>query len=85
VKKYTVRYARAAEKDLERLPAPLVQRIHVAINGLADNPHPAGHKKLKGLESTYRLRVGDYRVLYEIHEEIVLVLIIRIRHRKDAY
>ena len=82
---YTIRYARAAEKDLERLPAQIVQRIQDAIVGLAANPRPSGYKKLKNDEDTYRVRVGKYRVLYEIHDDLVVVLIVRIQHRKDAY
>ena len=82
---YTLRYARSAEKDLERLPAQIVRRVQNAIRELAANPRPPGYKKLKGYENTYRLRVGVYRVLYEIHDDTIVVLIVRVRHRKDAY
>jgi mRNA interferase RelE/StbE len=51
---------------------------------LADNPRPHGSLKLQG-EDLYRIRVGSYRVIYEIHDAQVLVLVVRIRHRKDAY
>jgi len=63
----------------------MVQKILDAINALPDNPRPAGSKKLKGQENRHRLRVGDYRVLYEIHKKEVVILVVRIRHRKDAY
>ena len=82
---YTLRYARSAEKDLERLPAQIVLRVQHAIRELAANPRPPGYKKLKGYENTYRLRVGKYRVLYEVDDKTVTVLIVRIRNRKDAY
>lgn len=67
------------------MPAVIVQRIHAAIRGLAADPRPRGSKKLQGYANTWRIRVGDYRVMYEIHEEIVVVLIVNIANRKDAY
>lgn len=85
MKKYDIRYARSAEKELEQLPAIMVQRIHKAILHLADNPRPLGSIKLKGFKDKHRIRVGDYRVLYEIHDAIVTVLVVQITHRKDAY
>jgi mRNA interferase RelE/StbE len=82
---FSIRLARSAAKELQRLPAQVVERIQEAIAQLAENPRPTGCKKLKGYENTWRIRIGDYRVLYEIHEEIVLILIVQISHRKDAY
>ena len=60
-------------------------RVTVKINALADNPYPAGTRKMKGDEHAYRLRVGDYRVVYDIIEDVVVVLILRVGHRKDVY
>ena len=60
-------------------------RISRAIDSLADNPVPPGARKLKGEERSYRIRVGDYRVVYDVLEEVVLVMILRIGHRKDVY
>ena len=85
MKTFTVQYKKSSEKDIERLPADFVQRIRDAILGLSQNPRPTGCKKLKGFENKYRIRVGDYRVIYEIHEKTVVVLIVQISHRKDAY
>jgi mRNA interferase RelE/StbE len=82
---YTVRYSRSAEKDVQRLPAEIVERVQAAVRPLAENPRPRGSKKLKGFQNRYRIRVGDYRVLYEIHDAIVVVLIVQVSHRKDAY
>jgi len=60
-------------------------RISRAIDSLADNPAPPGARKLKGEERSYRIRVGDYRVVYDVLEEVVLVMILQIGHRKDVY
>jgi mRNA interferase RelE/StbE len=85
VRVYKLQYARSAEKELDKLPRSAVMRIREAIEGLAKDPHPRGSKKLQGEEQTYRVRVGDYRVIYEVHEKEVVILVIRVRHRKDAY
>ena len=78
-------FARAARKDLESLPSKMQDRILAEIEKLRENARPSKSKKLKGMSDTLRIRVGDYRVLYEIHEREVVVLVVRIRHRKDAY
>jgi len=70
---------------LESLPGKIQDRIFEAIDALVDNPRPRGCRKLRGRDSQYRIRVGDYRVIYEIDDKTVTVLILRIRHRKDAY
>ncbi len=82
---YTIQYARAARKDLEPLPGKVQDRIIEAIDALEDNPRPHGCKKLQGRDDQYRIRIGDYRVIYEIDDKTVTVLIIQISHRKDAY
>ena len=63
----------------------MVVRVVAAIKELADNPYPQGVKKLSGFDRTFRIRVGDYRVLYDIYENRLVIEIIRIRHRKDVY
>lgn len=82
---YSIRFIRSARKELEALPSTLVQRIFGKIESLADNPRPTGCKKLKGGNELWRIRIGDYRVIYSIHENEVLVEIIAVRHRSDAY
>ena len=82
---YRLAFARAARKDLETLPVKVQDRILSAIERLRENAQPNGSKKLKGMADTFRIRVGDYRILYEIHEREVVVLVVRVRHRKDAY
>ncbi len=63
----------------------MIVRVVAAIRELADNPYPQGVKKLAGFDRTFRIRVGDYRVLYDIYENRLVIEIIRIRHRKDVY
>ena len=83
--KYCVVMAPSAQKDLKRLPRKIADRILEVATGLADNLRPHGSLKLQGGENKYRLRVGDYRVIYSIFDDIVTVLIVKVRHRKDAY
>ena len=80
---YAVQLVRSARKELENLNIKLQDRLLAAISILAENPRPAGCKKLKGETGSFRIRVGHYRVVYEISGNIVVI--IRIRHRKDAY
>ncbi len=82
---YTITFRRSAIKELADIPKPFNQNIAVAIDKLGNNPRPDGVKKLKGEDNSYRIRVGDYRVIYTIEEVIKIVEIQRIRHRKDAY
>jgi mRNA interferase RelE/StbE len=75
-----------AERDLKRLPAAIFHRVIAAIQTLAANPRPPGARKLHGSgRDDYRLRVGDYRVLYEIDDTARLVRIMRVRHRREVY
>lgn len=68
------------------MPVSAQQRIRVAVRGLASNPRPTGTKLLTGgHEGTWRLRVGDYRVLYRIEDDRLLVLVIRLGHRREVY
>ena len=82
---YAVSFRRSAEKDLHRLDATVQRRVIKAVEGLADTPRPSGCKKLQGSEDTYRIRVGDYRVIYSVDDSILIVAIERIRHRRDVY
>jgi len=75
---------RRAERELSELSPSMRLRIARAIAGLRENPRPAGCRKLVGSESDWRIRVGEYRVVYEIDVRTV-VRVFRIRHRKDAY
>lgn len=82
--KYEVRLRKSVSKDLEPIPKRDVQRIVSAIGSLADNPRPPQARKLSGAEK-YRLRCGTYRILYEILDDVLLVCVVRVGHRKDVY
>jgi mRNA interferase RelE/StbE len=82
---YSIFLERAAEKDLSRLSAETHERVIVAIKKLGDNPRPAGCRKLTGSANDWRIRVGDYRVIYEIADVIRVVRINRVRHRREVY
>ncbi len=82
--KYTVLIERYAQKQIAKIDKKLIPVIKTAIAKLADNPRPYGYKKLKG-EEAYRIRVGDYRVIYEIDDNVILVTVVSVGHRKDVY
>lgn len=82
---YRVELLRTAAKEFERLPADTRTGIHRALVGLRDEARPIGSRKLAGGHEFYRLRVRDYRILYEIRDRDKLVLVIRIAHRREVY
>ena len=82
---YSIELRPAALRDLKRLPKEVLDRVSRKINSLADNPRPPGVEKLSGSEDSYRVRVGDYRILYGIRDAVLLVIIVRVRHRREAY
>ena len=82
---YQVELARSVEKDLRRIDRSQTATIYSALERLEKEPRPHGIKKLAGADRTYRIRVDDYRVVYEIADDILVVLVIRIAHRKDVY
>jgi mRNA interferase RelE/StbE len=81
---YKVRIERKAQKNLSKIPEPYYSNIKIGILDLGNDPRPKGCKKLKG-RNGYRIRVGDYRIIYEIHDSILLVDVITLGHRKDIY
>jgi mRNA interferase RelE/StbE len=82
---YRVLLERSAERDLGRLSFEVHDRVIAAIQGLANHPRPAGCRKLVGSKNDWRLRVGDYRVIYEIADSVRKVRVNRIRHRREVY
>ncbi len=82
---YRVFLERAAEKQLKQLSAKLHDRVIAAIQTLAENPRPAGCRKLSGSGRDWRIRLGDYRVIYEIDDATREVRINRVRHRREVY
>ncbi|MFD3005238.1 type II toxin-antitoxin system RelE family toxin [Thermus tengchongensis] len=86
--RYTLLLTRSAQKDLEALPPEVLRRVDQALEELADNPFPPGKvKKLKGSghPPVYRLRVGDYRVLFTVDPEAKTLTVARVKHRREAY
>jgi mRNA interferase RelE/StbE len=82
---YRVVLERAAEKDLTRLSSENHDRIMAELEALARNPRPPGCRKLTGSKTDWRIRVGDYRVIYEIADEIRVIRVNRVRHRREVY
>lgn len=82
---YRVFLERAAERDLNKLSVRMHDRMISAIRRLAKNPRPAGCRKLTGADNDWRIRVGDYRVVYEIVDTIRVVRVNRVRHRCEVY
>ena len=80
----SAKYLPLAKKELNALPGDVQKRIITAVRKLKDNPRPSGCKKLKSRDA-YRIRVGEYRVIYEIHDDVLIVLVVRVVHRRDAY
>ena len=83
--KYSLEIKHSAQKELDALDDPLFARIDDKILALADNPRPAGCKKLKGHKRLWRIRVGDWRVLYIIDDTAKIVSVTRIAHRREVY
>ena len=81
---YSVILSPAAHRDYKKLPKSELPAINKSIDGLAENPRPHGYQKLKN-RNAFRFRAGDYRIIYEIHDAEIIVFVIRIRHRKEAY
>ena len=82
---FSIQWRNSTRKDLRSLPRQEVVRVVEAVGELAKDPLPHGSHKLAGSERTYRLRVGDYRVVYEVFSDSRIVEIQRVRHRKDVY
>ena len=82
---YSITFARSARKELESLNAHLVQRIFPKIEALAKEPRPKGCRKLRGEKHLWRIRVGEYRVIYSIYDDKKIIDVIAVRHRSAAY
>ena len=82
---YKIEPKHSLEHDLRKIDRQFIPKIFNAIESLADNPFPVQSRKMKGAESSYRLRIGDYRVIYQVDTENKVVNIYHVRHRRDAY
>lgn len=82
---YEIVFKRSVLKDIRRIPRIFLEKIQQKISGLSENPFPAGAEKIEGYEHHYRIRLGHYRIIYEVQATIRIVTVIRIGHRKDVY
>jgi mRNA interferase RelE/StbE len=85
MKRYTVVLTQTAEKELQSLPVRMIEKIVRVLKSFEENPRPPGCKKLKGYKNLWRVRVGDYRIIYAIEDIILLVDVREVGHRKDIY
>jgi mRNA interferase RelE/StbE len=82
---FEIELSNSAQKDLDRLKGKIWNRIRNILVGLEENPRPYNAIKLRGSENSYRIRLGDYRIVYDINDDKCIVLILRVRHRRDVY
>ena len=82
---YRIEFSASARRDLKGLSKTVASRIALAIEGLRLDPRPPGCKKLRAGADTYRIRIGSHRVLYEVRDRCLLVLVVKVGDRKDVY
>ena len=82
---YAIVFARSARKELEALNSPMIERVITRIEGLAHDPRPTGARKLRGSGNLWRVRIGDYRIVYGLDDRRRVVDIVRVRRRREAY
>ena len=82
---YRIEWKASALKELKHLDRKIVARVISAVDSLSANPFPSGVRKLQGADKTYRVRAGEYRIIYEVIHERIVIVIVRVRHRKDVY
>ena len=83
--KYTIKFRPAVEKNLRTFPQKDLIRIKRKIDALAENLPDRAATKMKGYNNFHKVRVGDYRIIFEIHDDTLLILVVKIGHRKDIY
>lgn len=84
---YQVEFLKSAQKEFDRLPTKIQDKILESLSILSNNPFSEilRYKKIKGSELLYRIRVGDYHIVYEVKNDILLIVVIKLGHRKDVY
>ncbi|MDI6791924.1 MAG: type II toxin-antitoxin system RelE/ParE family toxin [bacterium] len=82
---YQIRFTTSAANEFRRLPDHIKDEAELVIEGLKKNPRPFGVRKLKGHNRLYRIRIGQYRLVYEIDDKTKLVRVTRVRHRREVY
>jgi mRNA interferase RelE/StbE len=83
--RWDIRLSPAAARELRKLDPSVQRRVYASLSMLEVDPLPPGAKRLVGAEAVYRVRVGDYRVLYRVEEAIVVVIVVKIAHRREVY
>ena len=82
---HRIEIAPAALRQMRKLDAQALRRVQAAIELLAGQPRPPGAKKLVGGDGEWRVRTGDYRIVYEVHDTVLVVLVVAVGHRRDIY
>jgi mRNA interferase RelE/StbE len=82
---YSIRWKKSAQKELRALPRSIIPEVLLAVESLAANPHPHGCRKLQGAQRMWRIRIGDYRVVYSVDAGVLCIEVIRIGHRQSVY
>jgi mRNA interferase RelE/StbE len=82
---FRLEWRSSVHKDMRKLPPEANAKIVSAAFALSENPFPSGAKKLSGCHNTFRIRIGDYRLIYEVYADTGLIMVQRVRHRKDVY
>ncbi|WP_439690812.1 type II toxin-antitoxin system RelE family toxin [Curtobacterium sp. SP.BCp] len=83
--RYSVEFTSAAARAIRKLPKNVRTRLLDATEGLRDDPRPSGSRRLSGTEFAWRIRIGDYRVIYEVEDDLLLVTVVRAAHRREVY
>lgn len=82
---YQIEFSAKAARQYRKLPLSIQEQLKPHIDSLENEPRPSGIKKLKGTYNGYRLRVGDYRILYEVQDNRLLILVVEVAHRRESY
>lgn len=82
---YTIQFKPLALRQLEKLPRDIQKKLARKIETLRDEPFPSGCKKMAAVSDAWRVRVGDYRIVYQVHQRVLLVIVLTVGHRKDVY
>jgi mRNA interferase RelE/StbE len=82
---YQVVVPKTVRKQIDALPADMLDRAEEVIRDLAEDPRPDGVIKMKGSDQTYRIRIGNYRIVYEIYDKRLVLLILQCKHRREVY
>lgn len=82
---YEVHYKKSVEKDLRKLPSNQLKAIVAKIHALAIDPHPTGSVKLRGSSDLFRIRHADYRIIYQVNNDKLVILVVKVGHRREIY